>query len=208
MQYLAWPLAALLFAVIFLLMFREQIAGFLTRVKSVGRHGVSTLAPSGQRSVEQQADAPTSREVQDLLQTFDPPALRHEEQLLLADLQNRRLDSTSDTTTILVRHLAKTRLLLHCEFVYRLIFGSQIALLKSFNTRGGSIPEADAHQFYRNVASSYPDVFPADQPEPYLDFLIRQNLIFRQDGHFLITDFGREFLVWLAQSGAFENKPF
>jgi hypothetical protein len=177
-------------------------------VKSVGRHGVSTLAPSGQRSVEQQAEALAStREVQDLMQTFDPPALRQQEQALIADLQNRRLDSTSDTTKILVRHLAKTRLLLACEFVYRLIFGSQIALLKTINTRGGGMPEADAHQFYQTVASSYPDIFPADQPEPYLNFLIRQNLIFRQDGHFLLTDFGREFLVWLAQSGAFENKP-
>jgi hypothetical protein len=205
MQYLAWPVAALLFAVVFLLLFRQQIAAFLTRVKSVGRHGVSTLAPSGQRSIEQQADAPTSREVQDLLQTFDSPALRQEEHVLIADLQTRRLDSASDTTKILVRHLAKTRLLLACEFIYRFIFGSQIALLKRINT-AGRIPEAEAHQFYRNVATSHPDVFAADQPEPYLDFLIRQNLIIRQDDYFLITGFGREFLVWLAQSGASENK--
>jgi hypothetical protein len=206
MQYLAWPLAALVFAVFFVLVFRVQIAGFLTRVKSVGRHGVSTLAPSGQRSVEQQAEAPApTREVQDLMQTFDPPALRQLEQAQLADLQRRGLDSTSDTTRVLVRHLARTQLFFACEFVYRLIFGSQIALLKNINTMG-RMSEADVHQFYRNVASNFPNIFNAEQPEPYLDFLIRQNLIVRQDGHFLISHFGREFLVWLAQSGAFENK--
>jgi hypothetical protein len=208
MQYLAWPAVVLAFAVFFVLLFRAPIAGFLTRVKSVGRHGVSTLATSGQRSIEQQAEAPAStREVQDLMQSFDPPALRQHEQALIADPQSRRLDSTSDTTKILVRYLAKTRLLLACEFIYRLIFGSQIALLKTINSRGGNITEADAHQFYQAVATKYPDVFPADQPAPYLDFLIRQNLIFRPDDHFLLTDFGREFLVWLAQTGASENKP-
>jgi hypothetical protein len=66
--------------------------------------------------------------------------------------------------------------------------------------------EADVHKFYETVASTHPDIFPANQPEPYLNFLLRQGLVFRQDGHFLITDFGREFLVWLAQTGAFENK--
>jgi len=206
MEHFAWPMAAVAFGVIFLLLFRAQIAGFLTRVKSVGRHGVSTLASAGQRSIEQQADAPTSKEVQDLLQSFDSPALLGQERFLLADLEARRLDSTSDTTKVLVRHLAKTRLVLGCELVYRLIFGSQIALLKSINTRGGGMPEADAHQFYQAVASTYPDIFPVDQPEPYLGFLVRQGLLFSQDGHFLITDFGREFLVWLAQSGAPENK--
>jgi hypothetical protein len=75
MQYLAWPVAVLLFAVFFVLMFRGQIAGFLTRVKSVSRHGISTLAPAGQRSVEQQAEAPAStREVQDLLRACYLPA--------------------------------------------------------------------------------------------------------------------------------------
>jgi hypothetical protein len=207
MEYLAWPIAAVVFGVIFLLLFRAQIAGFLTRVKSVGRHGVSTLASAGQRSIEQQADAPTSKEVQDLLQTFDSPALLQQEQVLVADLQARRLDSTSDTTKVLVRHLAKTRLALACELVYRLIFGSQIALLKSINTMGGSMSEADVHQFYETVVSANPNIFPADRPEPYLNFLVRQGLLFPQDGHFLITDFGREFLVWLAQTGALENKP-
>ena len=189
-----------------MLLFRAQIAGFLTRVKSVGRHGVSTLATSGQRSIEQQADAPTSKEVQDLLQSFDSPALLQQERVLFADLEARKLDSTSDTTKVLVRHLAKTRLVLACEFVYRFIFGSQIALLKRINMMGGGMSEANAHEFYQAVASAHPDVFPADLPGPYLDFLVRQGLLFSKDGHFLITDFGREFLTWLAQSGALENK--
>jgi hypothetical protein len=206
MEYLVWPIAVVAFGVFFVLLFRAQIAGFLTRVKSVGRHGVSTLAPAGQHSIEQQADAPTSKEVQELLQSFDSPSLLHQERVLIADLQARGLDSSSDTTKVLVRHLAKTRLNLGCEFVYRLIFGSQIALLKNINTMGGGMSEADAHQYYQAVASAYPDIFPADQPEPYLDFLVRQSLLFPKDRHFLITDFGREFLVWLAQCGASENK--
>jgi hypothetical protein len=206
MEHFAWPIAAVAFGVIFLLLFRAQIAGFLTRVKSVSRHGISAVVPAGQRSIEQQADAPTSKDVQDLLQSFDSPALLLQEQALRADLETHRLDSTSDTAKVLVRHLAKTRLLFRCEFVYRLIFGSQIALLKSINTMGGSMSEDDAHQFYQTVASANPNVFPADRPGPYLNFLVRQGLLLPQDGHFLITDFGREFLVWLAQTGAPENK--
>lgn len=189
-----------------MLLFRPQIAGFLTRVKSVGRDGVSTLLATGQRSVEQQADAPAAKEVQSLLQSFDSPALLQQERVLLADLEARKLDCTSDTTKVLVRHLAKARLVLRCQFAYRLIFGSQIALLKRINTMGGGMFEADAHQFYQVVASVHSDVFPAHQPGPYLDFLVRQGLLFPKDGHFLITDFGREFLTWLVQSGETENK--
>ena len=163
-------------AVFFVLLFR------VTRVKSVGRRGISTLAPTGQRPIEQQAGAPTSREVQDVLQSFDSPALLQQERVLLADLEARRLDSTSDTTKVLIRHLAKTRLVLGYEFVYRLIFGSQIALLKTVNTMGGGMSEAEAHQFYHTVARAYPDVFPADQQEPYLGFLVRQGLLFPKEG--------------------------
>lgn len=206
MEHLVWPIAAVAFGVFFVLLFRSQIAGFLTRVQSVGRDGVSTLPGAGQRSVEQQADAPTSKEVQNLLQSFDSPALLQQERVLLADLEAHKLDSTSDTTKVLVRHLAKTRLLLGCEFVYRLIFGSQIALLKRINTMGGGMSEAETHQFYQAVVCAHPDVFPADQPGPYLGFLVRQGLLFPKDGHLQITDFGREFLTWLVQSGATENK--
>jgi len=206
MQYLAWPIAALAFEVFFVLLFRRQFAAFLERVSSVGRHGVSTLPIPGPRSIEQQADAPPSEEIQNLLQSFDSPAMLQVERAISDDLEARRLDSSSDTTKVLVRHLAKTRLQLACEFVYRLIFGSQIALLKRINTMGGRLSEADVHLYYQAVARANPDVFPADQPGPYEEFLVRQGLLLHRDDQFLITDFGREFLSWLVQSSAPENK--
>lgn len=206
MEHFAWPIATLVFGIFFVVLFRQQIGNFLTRVNSVSREGLSTVPSSNKRNVEQQADAPDSKDVQSLLQSFDSPALLHHERLLFSDLEARKLDSSSDTTKVLVRYLAKTRLFLACEFVYRLIFGSQIALLKRINELGGKMTAAETRAFYDAVSRLHPDVFPANHSEPYLDFLLRQGLVSSKEDHFHLTDFGREFLTWLVHSGASENK--
>lgn len=207
MEHFAWPIAAFALGFVFLAMFRVQVASFISRVRTVGREGVSAQPLPEQRSIEQQADASTSKEIQALLQSFDSPALLYQERVLVAELDARKLDSTSDTTKVLVRYLAKNQIALGCEFVYRLIFGSQICFLKRVNTVAGGISEADAFKFYGLVAQQHPTAFPPDDPKPYFDFLTRQGVVTFESGHFRITDLGREFLIWLVQVGADENKP-
>jgi hypothetical protein len=200
-----WPFAALLFGIVFLVLFRSRISEFISRVRSVGKDGVSTQAPA-ERSIEQQADAPTSKDIQSLLQTFDSPALLNQEKMIFADLKARGLDTDSDTTKVLVRHLARTQLNLGCEFVYRLIFGSQIALLKRVNSAPGGLTDNEAKQFYELITERHREIFPVDDSGPFFEFLIRQGLILRDGGRFHISGFGKEFLAWLVQSGVSEYK--
>jgi len=205
MEHFAWPLAALIFGIVFFVMFRIPISGFLSRVSTVGRDGVSATPLPEQRPIEQQKEASTGKDVQTMLQAFDSPALLQQERIIVADLEARQLDSTSDTTKVLVRNLAKHQLFLGCEVVYRLIFGSQIIFLKRLNTVSG-ISEADATEFYAAVVQQHPDTFPPEEPERYFSFLFKQGLAVIEESQYSITDFGREFLAWLVQGGVDEFK--
>ena len=205
MEHLAWPLAVVVLGIVFFVMFRGPISGFLSRVRSVGRDGVTANPLPEQRQIEQQKDASPGKDVQTMMQAFDSPALLQQERVIVADLEARQLDSTSDTTKVLVRNLAKHQLFLGCELVYRLIFGSQILFLKRLNTVSG-ISEAHANEFYAAVVEQHPDVFPPDEPQRYFAFLVTRDLVVIEEAHFRITDFGREFLAWLVQAGVDEFK--
>lgn len=207
MEHFAWPLAALVFGVVFLFVFRPQLEKFLGSVKSVTRDGVTTRAED-QGQVEKQAVAsPAPTGAQALLETFDSPVLRQREQAICADLLANKLDTSSETTKVLVRYLAKTQIALGCQIAYRLIFGSQIAFLKRANSSPAGVSAADAKEFYQRVAEIHSDVFQSEEPKPYFDFLLNQKLLVFKDGAFHITDFGREFLTWLIHVGESENKP-
>ena len=93
-----------------------------------------------------------------------------------------------------------------CEFIYRLIFGSQIRFLKAVNV-GGGISEENAHQYYVTVTQANRDIFPENNSKPYFNFLIRQELVVVQNNCFFPSNFGREFLAWLIQMGVSEDKP-
>jgi hypothetical protein len=109
---------------------------------------------------------------------------------------------------ILVRHLAATQLQYYAERVYRLIFGTQITLLKWLNTSGVAT-RAQLVSFYEWGKQLWPDLYANYSFEAYLNFLVSHALVGTQDQeHYVITDSGKEFLRWMTSAGVPETKPF
>lgn len=79
-----------------------------------------------------QASAPLSADTQELMNVASSQIVLEEERNISEELTSRAISPT-DTVAVLIRHLASTRTVLLCEFVYRLILGSQIALLRMLN---------------------------------------------------------------------------
>jgi hypothetical protein len=126
---------------------------------------------------------------------------------LFADLEARKLDSKTDTTKILVRYLAKAKLLWLCELIHRFIFGSQIAFFKYVNTAVGGVSRENAHLFYLRATEANRDIFPENDTSASFDFLIRQRLVVVHNDVFFLSDFVREFLSWMVQAGVSEVRP-
>jgi len=92
----------------------------------------------------------------------------------------------------------------HFERAYRLIFGSQLAILSTIlNNQDNKISEQLAQLFHRN-SSFYPN-YPFDQ---YINFLINMKLIVfnKEDRSFSLTPIGSMFLGYLKTENINPNK--
>jgi hypothetical protein len=144
-----------------------------------------------------------------LMKAFDSVILLESETFIKKDLENRGLDDKK-AIDILSRHLAATQLALRFEYIYSSIWGSQINLLKYLNSRApyGDTVESIKSIFYETATSLYPEVYNNYSFEAYIHFLISRTLIVQSDNIFNITNLGRDFLIYLIQTGKSESRAY
>lgn len=149
--------------------------------------------------------------VQELLDQIGSSVVITEmERRITTDLDNKDLPIDSETARVLLRHLAGSQLLLQFENIHSLIFGSQIYLLKELNPNNSmGMKEEDVVIHFEKVKQTYPDSFLNWDCEQYLSFLYARVLIVKSEEDKLIhlTNFGGEYLVWIARNGRTETKP-
>ena len=112
------------------------------------------------------------------------------------------------TTEILIRNLAYYQALAALERLYRLIFGSQISLLKSLNVDSPK-SESEVRKFYESARQKFPAFYSGYPYESWKGFLLGPSgtLAHDRDGDtYSITPTGRYFLVWITTQGLSENK--
>jgi len=199
---IGWPLSMLIFAVVFLFMFRGEISSFIDRIKSVGREGISTTG----HSPEVQHEENRNSTVDDLMRVGDSIVLSEVERLIYNDLSNKGLEITGDSIKVLVRHLAATQLALDYEHIHNLIFGTQINLLKRLNEVVGQGRSGDyMANFLVEVKAIFPEL--ADWTlDKYLTFLSTNNLITINEGGYHITNKGVDYLTWISRTGHSEDR--
>ena len=200
---LGWPHVSLLFAIIFIVIFYKPLKEFITRIKSVGKSGLDTEPmPKAQNEEARQ------KAVEELMKLGDSALLLEIENLILADLKARGLETNSDSTKVLTRHLAATQLALDFEQVYNSIFGSQISLLKRLNeVIGQGLGKDQMEEFFASIQEPYTEGLGAWILDDYLRFLFGHTLLTVSDGRYHITVKGVEFLVWLIKTGHSERRP-
>lgn len=197
-EVIVWPASLLIFAIVFILFFKKEIAEKIKAIKSVSKNGVLM-----EKTQETNNDNFNN---EDLLGKSDSITIREQKERIKKDLEKRHLDNSPDATIeVLIHQLAVTQLKLEFERIYNIIFGSQIYLLKKLNENVKHKKDIDS--YVETTLSNYEE-FQDWSIEEYLHFLFTNSLIIydAEKELFNITNIGHEFLLWLLQSGKNENK--
>jgi hypothetical protein len=198
-----WPLVSLIFALIFIFVFKKAIREFIGKIKSVGKEGLKTESSQTTEVEEKRKQA-----VEELMKFGDSNVTHELESYIFKDLKQQGLNTDSDTVKVLIRHLAATQLALDFEQIYNIIFGSQIFLLRKLNEAAGTGLNIDIIKtHFKYVQGLFDEQLNNWTMEQYLSFLFRKTLITVKDNNYHITIKGVDFLVWLTKTARIENRP-
>jgi hypothetical protein len=201
---LSWPHFVFIFALVFILVFRSQLAGLISRITSIDKTGVKTVpTPEAQREKKK------SEAVQELLVSVgDSIVLRDVEGRIKAELNNRGLETEDDTVKVLIKYLAAAQILLGFEQIHNLIFGSQIYLLKKLNEVVGQGQKKEyVLGYFENIKELFKEQLGNWSFEQYMAFLLSWSLVTVDKENYHITNLGVEYLTWMARNGHSENRP-
>jgi hypothetical protein len=201
MDVIAWPLAAVSAFLIFLLLFRGPIAALIQRVRSIKRDGIET------GPITPQSEAPNPDAADALMRSFESPMLLEAEKAIRGELKRRGLDCSPPAVDVLIRHLARAQMQAAFESLYRVVFGSQLALLREANTGVGISFEA-AKALYVSVSAQNPEFFKGYSYSDYIGFMLNQQLVLESNGAYRSTIRGQTFLEWMVRCQLTEKKAF
>ena len=204
MKYIAWPGAFLIFALVFIFVFKKAIFSLLMKIQRISKDGIQT-----NNVIQTQKDVEKKPSADELMKAFDSIVLLDVETAIKKDLENRQLGN-KEAIDILSRHLAATQLALRFENINASIYGSQINLLKYLNSRvpDGETAENIKSYFYDSAAILYPNLYNHYPFEAYLYFLTSRTLIIGTGNIYNITNLGRDFLIYLVQTGKSEARAY
>jgi len=202
--FFAWPLAVVILGTIFMLVFRQPISTFIGRLRKVSRAGLEASSDQPQKVPERE---PSPEATEELMKSFDSPTLREQEAAIQKALKDRGVTG-GEAVKVLIRHLASNQIALNYEQLNTAIWGSQVSLLRFLNSSATGETSDTLRPFYDSAAANYPDVYSQYDFESYMNFLINARLIIKQEGRYLITELGRDFLVYLARVGSTEFRIY
>jgi len=184
-----WPLIVLLA----LCFFRKPIVSLLGRVKEIGYGDKKVI-------VNPQADTSNIESVQNIedKKIFHEETDQYAENSIKTSIKFDELDDPRKISELL--HISKFLFIIgRFEFIYGLIFGSQIKILEYLNSINSSTKN-DLKKFFDTTYSRYPEVFSNYDYNSYLNFLINNGLIQELNSDTIqLTQFGQDFLIFLVQ---------
>jgi len=183
---------------VFICMFRRNIAGLLDRAKTVGYRGVELQADIPDQTHRDVGKAAADR----LVHALDSPALKDTEKFIRELLTNLKIDEAGDKEKVLIRYLAADELLIRFMQVESSIWGSQIYILEHLNDAREGIPKEEVKAvYYDKAAEKYAEVYALYTYDNYLAYLRAFGLIIDRNGRLCISQFGVEFLQYLINRG-------
>ena len=207
-DFIGWPLAismlslavivAAIMAAPLLRLFKPQIDNY------VNRRGVNEDRIL-EKTAPQKGQGPAmSERVMQAMSIGKLRVISEQEAAIKRDLESKELESPENKIEVLIHHLAAISVYRHFEYIYRIINGSEINLLKLAN--GFLMPESDVLKYFEDVKKKYHGHYGESTLEEYLRFLLNNDLIMRQKDGYTTSVKGSDFLAWLAMAGYTEYK--
>jgi hypothetical protein len=188
MQYIAYPLALLIIAVFFMVMFRPQIIALIPRIRKLGPSGFEAAEPPQQIASESRDTAAegtknlppgseTFDEFQKAIAQFRFAGMEQKVEELKKSINIESL-SHEQLKTMMADVGALILIAIEFESIYNLIYGSQIRLLQDLNTVFGvGRPIAFVREVYNDAVKNASDIYREYPFEKWLEFLSGHNLI-------------------------------
>jgi hypothetical protein len=205
LKVIAWPIVGGTCFVFACIYFRQHVAALLDRTTSVGKEGLKTSPPTGQTTQE----IDKVKQARELVEALTSPVIREREEGIQQLLKDKGLQDDNETVKVLVRYLATTQLIVMFEELYRIIFGSQIFLLKTANeNRAAGLSDKFVQDHFAHVQQLFAPNFEQWKTDNYVHFLISSGLLLKDGDFYRITNLGVDFLEWITKIGAPERKGF
>lgn len=119
------------------------------------------------------------------------------------EIIQKGLEISTETETVLIRHLAGTQLLMEFLRIDKYIFGSQLNLLKELaEIQPEGYTKNEIEEYFESVKQSFPNSFNNWDVKKYLGFLFSSILITKNDEKIHLTNFGQEYIDWVAENRA------
>ncbi len=150
---------------------------------------------------------PKLKEAEDLLSTISSQSLITYENSIRNDLEELKTDK-SKQIEILIKALASTQGKLYYQSIHNVIWGSQLSLLRYLNTspKGSSLEVLKV--YYDLGAEKTPNMYTNYNFEQYLEYLIGNHLMEKQDNCYFITQLGIDYLSYLTFYGIKDPIPY
>ena len=191
----AWPLAAVVLGLVFLVLFKSPISRFIDRTKSISKGGVRAYD-------EAQLSAGKPEALAEFLETYHNPLLLEVEAALAEEIHNLGLTDPTDVQKALYKGFATNFILRWFEAAQNTIFASQVSALTFLNSQPKpTTKDVLKTRFYDRAVSDYP-LWHADRSfDQWYAFLIHQNFVAEENALVGISVAGRQFLQWRVTQG-------
>lgn len=182
----------------FLIYFRKNIGGLIDRITLLKGPGGTEIRAEQQQRVEKQEEGIeeiSKGDVKnDLESRIEEIKKQYEDQLS----KEKKVSTDKDQIiNNLLEQLSFKSLQLEFEQIYRLIFGSQIDLLKRLKTAPYFRESIGDTIFFFVLTQRIFPIFTNWTFTQYLNFLFTTNLIYFEKGCYFITDKGKAFLAYI-----------
>lgn len=201
-EYLAWPVSAIILTTILKVPINKLLDRLITAKVKGNEFNFSTPG-------QQQIETPRNNSAIADSVPADPLGLQSElENLINDDLASRELETPEDKITVLVKHHAALQLQNSYIVIYNQIFGSQISVLQSLNIQQEPVEADTLSLFYAMAQDQSPEVYKGYSFQQYLEYLTDSGLVVLDSHKYLITNYGRGFLMFLSEKGLTTNRAF
>ena len=218
LKYLSWPVAIVAIALASVLFLRKALSDVVRRGGlRISKEGLSIDQATAAAIADQseavsegnvlKLDPEAERRLLQVKQVSISVTIRNQQQRIRDELIKLSLINDKDEAIdVLVQHLAVSQLFHAAERLYRLIFGSQISILRYLNLYGAS-DIAAIQKFYEMAKIKYPELYEKYSFDAYLTFLRSSELITTTDNYsYAITLLGKDFLQWMALEAVSDAK--
>ena len=195
-------MATVVFGVIFLWMFREQIRQLLGRATSLSKGSIRFRKDGARAHEDAQSSAGKPDALAEFLEEFESTLFRDTESEIEKDLQARGFTDPDDVRKVLLKTLARAAIFGDFRVIQLVIFASQFNALRFLNVQ--HIPTTKATlkaNFYDHAVASFPMTYENRKFDEWLDYLKGQELVIGTEEGISLSVRGREYLKWTVENG-------